>query len=707
MLNLPENNIKASISSNSTTPQEPYILILSQIPAVVLENEEFDNAMQQLRPNLVDMAHEREAEQDFVLLSFTFLPDAESFEPWINALISGLLPQTMEEVKVQVELLETGRKLLPEWTVEEVCTWLRRLNPEFSSYCGAFRQESVNGVKLMQITPKILSTVLGVENSLHRLYILKEIKATLKEKKGHRESSLSECSKQTWITPDIKASLAALFDSTFSKTQPEISQAACIHQTNFRSIADRSITQACEGVGFSKCTADEYFPHHDDHKAKESEIVGLITGSVKKSKSFLSIWGILLSVTSANQLITAMILYNQDTKTTAAIIATLQTVMSVCLSLATWFFFKMSGDISLADILKFYLTTILWFAGLYLMIWCFDQTSMVVQDDEIWDDGLEVIVIFIFLSTQIQTLVFFDHTYSESLLAHILTLLQLLLAIGFLSLMIQQVMVIRIWERRKLSIKIELIKGNPRHKTASREKFNLIPLTKKLFPFCPRLGFFCNEICRIWILPLIFILRIVCFSLVYFSGGERVLEDNSPGSMAVAAIFSTVEFLFLWYSWKQAEHLGISMEPKFFLQYVASLSLFWAGIYFLIDISGNGIFEYPMVGNEVYSSKVWSIVYFSLSTQLHHGSGVTFLSEKWIGQIPIITQLMLSTPCLAILLSEALLWIPSIKQDRRSPTKNLVTPMSYGAGRSKTLEHANSDDSSGPLAEEIYKIRKT
>merc|ERR1719317_944199 len=100
------------------------------------------------------------------------------------------------------------------------------------------------------------------------------------------------------------------------------------------------------------------------------------------------------------------------------------------------------------------------------------------------------------------------------------------------------------------------------------------------------------------------------------------------------------------------------------------------------------------------AARVWCIVYFSLSTQLHHGCGVNFLSERWIGQIPIITQLLLSTPCLAVLLSEALLRIPSGKQSRCSSTKDPATPMCYGADKSTTSAR-DSEASSGPLTEDI------
>lgn len=149
-----------------------------------------------------------------------------------------------------------------------------------------------------------------------------------------------------------------------------------------------------------------------------------------------------------------------------------------------------------------------------------------------------------------------------------------MLSLGFLSLMIQQVMVIRIWERRKLPDKMHFGTEKAAHQDAIRQKLNLTPVAEKVFVLCPRLQVFCNELSRRWILPVMIILNILCFSLVYLSGGGGVLDDNSPGLMAVATIFSILEFLFLFYSWRQARNAGDSMELKFFLQFTVSLSLF-------------------------------------------------------------------------------------------------------------------------------------
>jgi len=696
MSHLDYKDIRSEWSENMGS-LEAYILILSQIPTAVLEHEDFHNTIRELT-TLVDMAYERELGQDYVKLYFKKLPDREAFGVWINVLVNRLRPQSTREVTVRVE--HVGRcfesNWLNEWTVDDVTSWLRNLNPEFVQYCAAFRQEAVDGAKLVQMTAETLKTALGVWNSSHRLHIMKEIEAKRKDRsRDPRESMASENSKYLWI-PRTQDKLSTLFESNIGHMPSPMKHTAFIHQTPCylssgswypdahwqprETTSKRATQQYC-----SPKRVDKKKEHVD--KKKEFERVGLISGSVKTNKSFLSVWGIMLLLTAAFQLITAMVLYNsvQDRSAINVIVVTLQILLSGCLSIASWYFVKKFGEICLADMMKFYFTTILWFAGLYLMVWCFDGKSVVVQDEEIWEDGLEMMITFISLSTQIQSLVFLDQTYCRNSFADVLILIQLILATLSLSIVMQHVMELTLWERNKPAEEAEIEGDESAH--FIHDQLNHTPLSDQVRALCPRLQRFWSEVHWTWILPEVLILSTLSFVSVYFISDGSPLEETSSGSCALASFFSVLEFSILYNSWKRARNAMVSMEPWFFLRFIIALSLFWAGIYFLIEASSNGTFQFPG-SDDSYYSKIRVFIYFSFSIQLHHGSGVNLVPAEWFGQVPVIIQLLLSTPCMAVLLIEAFLWIPSIKSDSGTTTKLLASSQGYGSG-SRLETHRN------------------
>jgi len=668
--------------SDPIAPVEAYILILSQIPTAVLEHEDFHKTIRDV-PTLVDMAYEREIGQDYVKLYFSKLPDREAFRVWINVLVNRLRPQSTPEVTVHVQHVGKcfERNWLNDWTVDDVTSWLRNLNPEFVQYCAAFRQEAVNGAKLVQLTAEMLKTGLGVWNSSHRLHIMKEIEARRKDRRiDPRESMTSENSKYLWISPRTKDKLSTLFESNIGHMPSTMKHSAFIHQTPYHADGGSWYPDAHwkPPQTTSKSVPQQYCSPKRVDKKKEHDRIGLISGSVKPSKSFLSVWGIILLFTAAFQLITAMVLYNsvQDRSAIVVIVVTLQILLSGCLSVASCFFVKKFGVICLADMMKFYLTTILWFAGLYLMVWCFDAKSVVVQDEEIYEDGLEMMVTFIFMSTQIQSLVFFDQAYCRNSFADVLILIQLILAMLSLSIVMQHVMERTLWERNKPAEEAETEGDESAH--FIHDRLNHTPLSDQVCAFCPRLQRFWSEVHWTWILPEVLILSTLSFVSVYFISDGSPLEETSSGSCALASVFSILEFSILYNSWKCARNAMVSMEPWFFLRFIIALSLFWAGIYFLIEASSNGTFQFPGSDGSYYS-KIRVFIYFSFSIQLHHGSGVNLVPAKWFGQVPVIIQLLLSTPCMAVLLIEAFLWIPSIKS-YGGTTKLLASSQGYGSG---------------------------
>ena len=70
------------------------------------------------------------------------------------------------------------RKLIRNWTFDDVCTWLTSLGLE--QYSDVFRDNMIDGVELVQITDDMLLTALNIPALGHRNKILRELAAMKK-----------------------------------------------------------------------------------------------------------------------------------------------------------------------------------------------------------------------------------------------------------------------------------------------------------------------------------------------------------------------------------------------------------------------------------------------------------------------------------------------------------------------------------------------